>query len=70
LDSIPWLEKWELVTVNETPVLRIQARDVDRAKQELLQLVAASGLTLLRYELTLPSLEDIFVEMMAGRGKG
>ncbi len=70
LDSIPWLEKWELVTVNETPVLRIQARDVDRAKQELLQLVAASGLTLLRYELTLPSLEDIFVEMMASRGKG
>jgi ABC-2 type transport system ATP-binding protein len=69
LDSIPWLEKWEMVTVNETPILRIQARDVDRAKQELLQMVATSGLTLLRYELTLPSLEDIFVELMAGGGK-
>jgi ABC-2 type transport system ATP-binding protein len=69
LDSMPWLEKWETVTVNETPVLRIQARDVDKAKQELLQMVATSGLTLLRYELTLPSLEDIFVELMAGGGK-
>jgi ABC-2 type transport system ATP-binding protein len=64
LDSIPWLEKWEMTTVNETPVLRIQARDINRAKQELLQMVTASGLTLLRYELTLPSLEDIFVELM------
>jgi ABC-2 type transport system ATP-binding protein len=64
LDSIPWLEKWEMVTVNETPVLRIQASDINRAKQELLQMVATSGLTLLRYELTLPSLEDIFVELM------
>ncbi len=64
LDSIPWLEKWEMATRNETPVLRIQARDINKAKQELLQMVAASGLTLLRYELTLPSLEDIFVEMM------
>jgi ABC-2 type transport system ATP-binding protein len=69
LDSIPWLEKWEMATVNETPVLRIQARDVDTAKQELLQLVTASGLTLLRYELTLPSLEDIFVELMTGGGE-
>ena len=69
LDAIPWLEKWEMVTVNETPVLHIQARDVDRAKRELLQLVAASGLTLLRYELTLPSLEDIFVELMGNGSK-
>jgi ABC-2 type transport system ATP-binding protein len=69
LDSIPWLEKWEIATVNETPVLRIQARDVDKAKQELLQLVATSGLTLVRYELTLPSLEDIFVELMAHEDK-
>jgi len=69
LDSIPWLEKWEMATINETPVLRIQARDVDRAKRELLQLVTASGLTLLRYELTLPSLEDIFVELMANGGE-
>ncbi len=69
LDSIPWLEKWEMTTVNETPVLRIQARDIDRAKQKLLQMVAASGLTLLRYELTLPSLEDIFVELMGNGGR-
>ena len=59
-----------MATVNETPVLRLQARDVDRAKQELLKMVAASGLTLLRYELTLPSLEDIFVEMMASGSQG
>ena len=54
-----------MATINETPVIRIEARDIDTAKQELLKLVTDSGLTLLRYELTLPSLEDVFVELMA-----
>ena len=68
LESVPWLTKQEMVTVNDSPVLRLQARDIDTAKLELPQLVATSGLTLLRYELTLPSLEDIFVELMESRG--
>lgn len=69
LKAQPWLEKLELVTINGAPTLRIQASDVDRAKLEVPRLVAESGLTLLRYELTLPSLEDIFVELVAGGGE-
>ena len=69
LKAQPWLEKLELVTINGAPTLRIQARDVDRAKLEVPKIVAASGLTLLRYELTLPSLEDIFAELVAGGGE-
>ncbi len=68
LKAQPWLEKLELVTINGAPTLRIQARDVDRAKLEVPRLITESGLTLLRYELTLPSLEDIFVELVAGGG--
>jgi len=69
LESAPWLTKQEVVTDKGTPVLRIQARDVDRAKVELPGIVATSGLTLIRYELTLPSLEDVFVELVGGEGK-
>jgi len=68
LESMPWLTKMEMVTVNGAPALRLQARDIDKAKLELPKIVAASGLTLLRYELKLPSLEDIFVELVAGGG--
>ena len=69
LGSVPWLVKQEMVTVNDAPTLRIQASDINTAKWELPALVTASGLTLLRYELTLPSLEDIFVELMEGEGE-
>ena len=69
LEAVPWLISHEIVTINETPILRLRAGDVNRAKAELPALVAASGLTLLRYELTLPSLEDIFVELIEGRGE-
>jgi ABC-2 type transport system ATP-binding protein len=69
LQAIPWLAKVEQVEVNGSPTLRIQVTDINTAKRELPGITAASGLTLLRYELTLPSLEDIFVEMIAGGGK-
>ena len=68
LESIPWLTKIEMVTVNGAPALRLQARDIDKAKLELPNIVSANGLTMLRYELKLPSLEDIFVELVAGGG--
>ncbi len=49
-----------------SPALRVTARDVAAARKELPSLIAASNLTLLRYELTQPSLEDIFVEVVNG----
>jgi len=69
LESIPWVARVETVTVNDAPAVRVQARDIKKAKIELPKIVTASGLTLLRYELTLPSIEDIFVELVADEGK-
>ncbi len=69
LQAIPWLAKVERVTVNGSPTLRIQVTDINKAKLELPGIVVSSGLTLLRYELTLPSLEDIFVELVDSGGK-
>ncbi|MDD4876065.1 MAG: hypothetical protein PHQ86_02890 [Dehalococcoidales bacterium] len=56
------------MVVNGTSALRIQAGDLAKAKLELPKIIAESGLTLLRYELTLPSLEDIFIELIDNGG--
>ena len=60
LRQLPWVAR---VEVGENR-LRLSARDLALAKRELPGLVAASGLTLLRYELALPSLEDVFVQLV------
>ncbi len=60
----PWFVKAEKAGVNGSSMLRITARDVGAARKELPQLIAGCGLTLLRYELAQPSLEDIFVEVV------
>jgi ABC-2 type transport system ATP-binding protein len=62
LRQLPWVAR---VEVGENR-LRLSARDLALAKRELPGLVAASGLTLLRYELALPSLEDVFVQLVEG----
>jgi ABC-2 type transport system ATP-binding protein len=59
-----WLADPEAVVENGVPLVRVKAVDVDFARKELPGLIGASGLTLLRYELVLPSLEDIFVEIL------
>jgi ABC-2 type transport system ATP-binding protein len=66
LESRPWVIKIEQTTRNKMPVLRVQVKDVAAAKKELPGIVAASGLSLLRYELVMPSLEDIFMELVGG----
>jgi hypothetical protein len=57
------------VEVDGSLVLRLQVTNLKTAKQKLPSIVTASSLTLLRYELTLPSLEDIFVKLVDGEGK-
>lgn len=69
LEGQPWIKKVEKLEINHTPGLRVQAGDVTQAKHQLLQLIAQSGLGLIRYELTMPSLEDIFVKLVEGDTK-
>ena len=64
--AAPWLDRLDEITENGVPMLRIAASDMNKAKKELPRLVADSGLTLRRYELTPPSLEDIFIALVGG----
>jgi ABC-2 type transport system ATP-binding protein len=68
LKKVEWLAEPQIVVENGTPVLKVRAVDMERARRELPQLIAGSGLTLARYELGLPSLEEIFVEILASGG--
>jgi ABC-2 type transport system ATP-binding protein len=65
LQGISWLQEPEMVIKNGLPVVRVQASDTQYAREELPGLVAASGLTLSRYELVLPNLEDIFMQILS-----
>jgi len=64
IEQIDWLAEPETVVENGIPILRVRAVDIDRARKELPRLISESGLTLTRYELSLPSIEDIFVEIL------
>jgi ABC-2 type transport system ATP-binding protein len=64
LKQVPWLAEPELIVSNGTPMVRVRAVDIDHARKELPRFISESGLTLTRYELSLPSLEDIFVEVL------
>jgi ABC-2 type transport system ATP-binding protein len=69
LKRIPWLAEPAIVAGNGAPILRVRAVDIDRARKELPRLISESGLTLTRYEMTLPSIEDIFVEILTNGDK-
>ncbi len=66
LASIAYLSEPEIIGENGTQVLRIKALDVKQARSQLPRLIAESGLTLSRYELSVPNLEDIFLEVING----
>lgn len=66
IEPQPWVIKAEKATDTQTPILRVQVNNVSTAKKELLQIIAASGVSILRYELAMPSLEDIFLELVGG----
>ena len=68
LQGQSWLETVEIVTSNGLSAIRIKAIDVAAAKAELPRLMADSGLSLNRYEVMMPSLEDIFAELVSGGG--
>lgn len=64
LSKLPWINR---VDVGKGS-LRITVEDVGIAKKELPNLVASSGLIVLRYELISPTLEEIFVGLVGGEG--
>ena len=68
LKKIDWLTNPKMIYEGGTPVLNVGALDIERARQELPRLISDSGLTLTRYELALPSLEEVFIEIMEGGG--
>jgi ABC-2 type transport system ATP-binding protein len=65
LESLPWVEKVQMVGPDGSR-LRVQARDVARAKRELPRVAAESGLTLRRYQMVLPTLEEVFIGLTEG----
>jgi ABC-2 type transport system ATP-binding protein len=69
LQSQPWVIKTDKTELNHYPALRVQVSNVAQAQHELPGIIVASGLGLMRYELTTPSLEDIFVELVEGGSK-
>jgi ABC-2 type transport system ATP-binding protein len=69
LKKISWLAEPTIVSANGTPILRLRAIDIERARKELPRLIAESGLTMTRYEMMLPSIEDIFAEIITGGEK-
>ncbi len=60
----PWVEKTRL----QRSDLRIIVKDVQAARKQLVAELAASGLPVLRFEVVTPSLEDIFLRVVAPRG--
>jgi len=68
LRKVPWLAEPLVVPENGNPVVRVRAIDINLANKELPRLVSNSGLTLRRYELTLPDLEEIFEKILSGGG--
>jgi len=66
IETKPWIIKAEKVIGTQTPLLRVQVTDASTAKMELPQIIAATSVSLTRYELVMPSLEDIFLELVGG----
>jgi ABC-2 type transport system ATP-binding protein len=67
LKRIPWLTRAEFLADHGHPMVRVTAVDIARAKKELPHLVGESGLTLTRYELVMPDLEEVFINVINGR---
>ncbi|MEW6034203.1 MAG: ABC transporter ATP-binding protein [Chloroflexota bacterium] len=69
LEPLPWVGRVDAGTGSGGLKVRIHARDVTRAKQELPKLVSQSGLTLRQYQVVLPTLEEVFIELLGERDR-
>jgi ABC-2 type transport system ATP-binding protein len=67
LEPLPWVEKVNAGDEGNVFKLRVSARDVATAKVELPKIIAASGLTMRQYQMVLPTLEEVFIELVGNR---
>ena len=67
LEPLPWVEKVNAEESGNAFKLRVSARDVATAKVELPKMIAASGLTMRQYQMVLPTLEEVFIELVGNR---
>jgi ABC-2 type transport system ATP-binding protein len=66
---VPWSDAlrqqcWVKSILLQGFVARVIVSDVEMAKRELLATIIQAGLTLTRYEIVLPSLEDVFLQLV------
>ena len=59
---------WVSSAMVQDNLVRVLVKDVSAARQRLLPLVAQAGVPLRRYEQVVPSLEDIFLQVVNGKG--
>ena len=67
LESLSWVEKVNAAAEGNLFKLRVSVRDVATAKVEIPRLIAGSGLTLRQYQMVLPTLEEVFIELVGNR---
>ncbi|AGG07092.1 MULTISPECIES: ATP-binding cassette domain-containing protein [Dehalococcoides] len=67
--KMPYIKTAEVRTEGEVRVLYVQASDLAKAKTEIPGVIAQSGLTLTHYELTTPSIEDVFIQLVGNGAK-
>jgi len=68
LERLPWVQKVDVAEGSNSSRFIVRARDVAAAKRELPRLIAESGLTLRQYQSVLPTLEDVFIELVGKKG--
>ncbi len=67
LESLPWVEKVNAAAEGNLFKLRVSVRDVATAKVEIPRMIAGSGFTLRQYQMVLPTLEEVFIELVGNR---
>lgn len=64
LEQVPGVNRVFEAKHGDVPVLRVQVTDPMQQREALLKAIAQNNLALRRYEMVLPSLEEIFVELV------
>jgi ABC-2 type transport system ATP-binding protein len=64
LENVPGVQRVFETRQGTVPVVRVQVKDPLKDREALLQAVSGEDLALRRFEMVLPSLEEIFIELI------